>query len=113
MQTCYIIFILLIAEAGNRPNNFFFNQNIFMKGLIQLLLLLTPAWASARHSPEHKKRKNFICILLLLPCNAEKDCEKNMITFVIMILFVLFFSWGQQIRFYYGGILDTSKLLGT
>lgn len=75
-----------------------------MKGLIQLLLLLTPAWASARHNPEHKKKRK---TSFALPCNAEKlhlrycvtqrKTEKNMIIFVIMVLFILAFSWGQQI----------------
>lgn len=87
-----------------------------MKEFIQLLLLLTPTWASARLSPAHKKeRKKFLYILLFLPCKAlsktVKTKKKVKIIFVIMILFVLFSSWEQQIRFYNGGILNIKLLV--
>lgn len=55
-----------------------------MKEFIQLLLMLTPTWASARLSPGHKnERKKFLYILLFLPYKAlsktvKKTSENNL-----------------------------------
>lgn len=86
-----------------------------MKEFIQLLLLLTPSWASARLSPGHKnERKKFLCILLFLPCKAlnktVKKTSENNLCHHDLVCSILFLGTAN-IRFYNGGILNIKLLV--
>lgn len=90
MQTSYITFIFLIAEAGNKPNNFLKNQNIvFMKKFIQLLHLLIPARASGRRHAGHKNEIKELPLhsTFSYHVSSEQNWKNKKIT-VIMVLFI-------------------------